>query len=45
MIAHRLTTVRNCDTLYFLKEGRIEAAGSYSELQDRHRDFRLMASG
>lgn len=44
MIAHRLTTVRNCDTLYFLKKGRIEAQGSYSELEVRHEDFRLMSS-
>ncbi|HSK40180.1 MAG TPA: ABC transporter ATP-binding protein [Arenibaculum sp.] len=44
MIAHRLTTVRNCDTLYFLKKGRIEAQGSYSELEVRHEEFRLMSS-
>lgn len=45
MIAHRLTTVRNCDTLYFLKGGRIDAAGNYTELEDRHPEFRLMSSG
>ncbi|WP_162937278.1 ABC transporter ATP-binding protein [Indioceanicola profundi] len=45
MIAHRLTTVRNCDTLYFLKAGQIDAAGNYDELENRHADFRLMSSG
>ncbi|HEV7372957.1 ABC transporter ATP-binding protein [Arenibaculum sp.] len=45
MIAHRLTTVQNCDALHFLKAGRIEASGSYSELQALHQDFRLMSSG
>ncbi|WP_029031777.1 ABC transporter ATP-binding protein [Salinarimonas rosea] len=44
MIAHRLSTLRNCDTLYFLKAGRIEASGGYDELQDRHSDFRVMAA-
>lgn len=45
MIAHRLTTVRNCDTLYFLKAGTIDAAGNFDELENRHADFRLMSSG
>jgi len=44
MIAHRLSTVRHCDTLYFLKEGRIEATGSYEELRVRNADFSLMAA-
>jgi ATP-binding cassette subfamily C protein len=44
MVAHRLSTVRRCDTLYFLKDGCIEAEGDYRELQERHEDFRLMAS-
>jgi ATP-binding cassette subfamily C protein len=42
MIAHRLSTVQNCDTLHFLKHGRIEASGSFAELQRRHPDFRVM---
>lgn len=45
MIAHRLTTVQSCDALHFLKAGRIEASGTYSELQALHQDFRLMSSG
>jgi ATP-binding cassette subfamily B protein len=32
MIAHRLTTVRNCDTIVQLEQGRIVAQGTYEEL-------------
>ena len=42
-IAHRLSTVRDCDRLYFLKKGRIVARGTYEELCDLHEDFRRMA--
>ena len=45
MIAHRLTTVQNSDLLYFLKDGRIEASGTFTELQNNHPEFRLMAAG
>src|SRR5690606_30506858 len=43
MIAHRLSTVRACDRLFFLKNGRLEAEGTYDELCSMHRDFRRMA--
>lgn len=43
MIAHRLTTVRNCDRLYFMKEGKIKTSGTHDELLDRSPDFKLMA--
>jgi len=42
-IAHRLSTVRNCDRLFFLKKGRIVARGTYEELCEQHEDFRCMA--
>jgi len=32
VIAHRLSTVRNCDYIYVLKEGRIVEEGSFDEL-------------
>lgn len=34
MIAHRLTTVKNADRIYVLKEGQIEEAGRHGELVD-----------
>ncbi len=43
MIAHRLSTVRNCDRLYFLNGGVLEAAGVYEELCAEHEGFRRMA--
>ena len=44
MVAHRLSTVRNCERLYFIKEGRIEQMGTYEELCARHPEFRSMAT-
>lgn len=44
MIAHRLTTVRDCDMLYYLKDGRIEACGTYDELRRDNHEFREMAA-
>jgi len=43
MIAHRLTTVQNCDTLYFMKNGQIECSGDYGELFNTNGEFRAMA--
>ena len=43
MIAHRLTTVKNCDKLYFMEEGRIIQEGSYNNLVDSNIKFREMA--
>ena len=44
MIAHRLTTVENCDIIYFFKKGRVEDSGTYQELIERNEEFRDMAS-
>lgn len=43
MIAHRLTTVEDCDRLYFLREGRLEHVGPYDELKRVSLAFREMA--
>jgi ABC-type multidrug transport system fused ATPase/permease subunit len=43
MIAHRLSTVQDCDQLFFLKQGRIAARGTYDELCSEREDFRTMA--
>ena len=32
MIAHHLSTVRNCDTIFLLEKGRLIAKGTYDEL-------------
>lgn len=43
LIAHRLTTVENCDLLYLMKDGKIIDSGTYSELVDTNEEFRKMA--
>ena len=43
VIAHRLSTVRNCDTLFMLDHGRLVAAGSYDELMASSNEFQQMA--
>ena len=43
VIAHRLSTVEGCDRLFFLKDGVLEAEGSYDELATASSDFRKMA--
>lgn len=45
MIAHRLSTVRDCDVVYLLEHGRIIASGTYDELMDSSALFRQMAMG
>ena len=43
IIAHRLTTVRHCDTIHLMEAGRIVAAGRYDELMRDNATFRAMA--
>lgn len=42
VIAHRLSTVRNADKIIILKEGKIEAMGTHSELLHTCPDYREM---
>jgi ABC-type multidrug transport system fused ATPase/permease subunit len=42
LIAHRLTTVRECDRIFLLDKGRVAAVGSYRELIDSNEVFRNM---
>lgn len=44
IVAHRLTTVKRCDTLVELAGGRIVAQGSYEKLLDCSPSFRSMAN-
>ncbi len=43
LIAHRLTTVRDCSLIYVLDRGRIAATGSYDALAASNRTFRALA--
>jgi ABC-type multidrug transport system fused ATPase/permease subunit len=40
LIAHRLSTVRDCDRLIYLDGGRVIAEGSFAELKNAVPDFR-----
>ncbi len=42
MIAHRLSSVRNCDIIYVMDKGRIVESGSYEELLDTSVIFKKM---
>jgi ATP-binding cassette subfamily C protein len=43
IIAHRLSTVRNCDVLFYLDRGRLVDQGRFEELILRNPGFRAMA--
>ena len=43
IIAHRLTTVKNCDVIYLIDKGKIMASGTYDYLLEHNRQFRAMA--
>ena len=38
-IAHRLSTLKACNKLIYLKDGKIVDIGTFSELSARHEDF------
>ncbi len=42
IVAHRLASVRRCDTLVFLRDGRIEDCGTFDELLARSAAFRRL---
>lgn len=44
-IAHRLSTVRNCDRIIVLKEGRVVQDGPYAQLADAPGLFRELVQG
>lgn len=44
LIAHRLSTVRACDTIFLMDKGRIAARGTYDELVADNETFRRMAA-
>ncbi len=43
IIAHRFTTVQNCDIIYFMKEGRIQGSGTFNELLKNNEEFKKLA--
>ena len=43
LIAHRLTTVRNCDRIFLLEHGNLVASGTYADLVATSERFRALA--
>ena len=44
LIAHRLSTVRQCDRIYLLEQGQVKAQGTFEELTQANKQFRAMAA-
>jgi ABC-type multidrug transport system fused ATPase/permease subunit len=44
LIAHRLSTVRQCDRIFVLESGKVSAAGTYEELIASSQHFAAMAN-
>jgi ABC-type multidrug transport system fused ATPase/permease subunit len=45
LIAHRLSTVRQCDQIYLLERGEVTASGTYDQLTASSQQFKAMAGG
>ena len=45
IIAHRLSTVRNCHAVSVIDYGRIVASGTYNELMESSERFQEMVKG
>lgn len=43
LIAHRLSTVRGCDCIYLMEEGKVVASGPYEQLIAESPEFRALA--
>lgn len=39
MIAHRLSTVKECDVIFMIEDGAVKDSGSYDELLVKNKDF------
>lgn len=44
LVAHRLSTIRNADTIFFLRDGEVEAQGTFTELVRTVPDFAEQAA-
>ena len=43
LVAHRLTTLQECDSIFLLEDGKLIDQGSYQFLMDTNKTFRRMA--
>jgi ABC-type multidrug transport system fused ATPase/permease subunit len=45
LIAHRLSTVKTCDTIFLMERGELKAQGTFDELIQTNKLFQAMARG
>ena len=43
LIAHRLSTVKKCDKIFFFNKGQLEVQGTFDELVKSSDNFRAIA--
>ena len=43
-ITHRLSTVKKCDKLIYLKDGTVSDCGTFEELEKRYSDFKKLVN-
>jgi len=44
IIAHRLSTVRQCDRIYIMSQGEVKESGSYEKLKQANEHFKQLSS-
>ena len=44
IIAHRLTTVKKCDKIFFLEKGKLEGIGSFDKLYKGNKRFKILVN-
>ena len=44
MVAHRLSTLTNCDIIHLIKDGKIHDSGSLEELKARNKDLKKIST-
>lgn len=44
MIAHRLNTIKYCDQIYFIADGRVKDQGTFKQLLMTNKEFEVMAN-
>jgi len=44
IVAHRISTIKDCDVIYYLKDGKIIDSGNFSTLTKINKDFRVLVN-
>ena len=44
IVAHRISTVRQCDQVYLLEQGKVKASGKYEDLVASNKEFKAISA-